>query len=104
MEPWSELAELAEREHELAQSGRWAEVADLSAERLRRSLALGKAPASAGPQLERIAHVQSRIDVALQLAHASAAQELAGITRGRTAVRGYGASLAASPSRVDSLR
>ena len=104
MEPWSELVALAEREYELAESGHWDEVAELSAERLRRSYALGQAPASARPQLERLALVQSRIDVALQLAHASAAQELAGVRRGRTAVRGYGAGLAPAPSRVDSLR
>ena len=104
MEAWSELVALAEREYEFAESGRGEEVAELSGERLRRSLALGQAPASARPQLERLAHVQSQIDVALQLAHASAAQELAGVRRGRTAVRGYGASLAPAPSRVDSLR
>ncbi len=104
MEPWSELVSLAEREYELARSGRWEEVAELSSERLRRSHALGRAPASARPQLERLARLQSQIDVALQLAHASAAQELAGVQRGRTAVRGYGATLAAAPSRVDSLR
>jgi hypothetical protein len=104
MEPWSELVALAEREYELARSGRWEDVAELSGERLRRSLALGQAPASARPQLQRLARVQSQIDVALQLAHASAAQELAGVRRGRTAVRGYGASLAPAPSRVDSLR
>ena len=104
MEPWSELVALAEREYELAQSGRWDEVAGLSGERLRRSLALGQAPASALPQLERLARVQSQIDVALQLAHAAAAQELAGVQRGRAAVRGYGAGLAPAASRVDSLR
>ena len=104
MDPWSELVALAEREHELAEEGRWEEVAELSGERLRRSLALGQAPTSARPALERLARVQSQIDVALQLAHASASQELAGVRRGRTAVRGYGASLAPSPSRVDSLR
>ena len=104
MEPWSELVALAEREYELAESGRWEEVAVLSAERLRRSYTLGQAPASAQPALERLAHVQSQIDVALQLAHASASQELAGVQRGRTAVRGYGAGLAPAPSRVDSLR
>ncbi len=104
MEPWSELVALAEREYELAESGRWEEVAVLSGERLRRSLALGQAPASARPALERLARTQSHIDVALQLAHASASQELAGIRRGRTAVRGYGASLAPAASRVDSLR
>jgi hypothetical protein len=104
MEPWSALVALAEREYELAESGCWEEVAELSGERLRRSLALGQAPASARPALERLARVQSQIDVAIQLAHASAAQELAGVRRGRTAVRGYGASLAAAPARVDSLR
>ena len=104
MDPWSELVALAEREHELAQAGQWDEVAELSGERLRRSLALGQAPAAARPALERLARLQSEIDVALQLAHASAAQELAGVRRGRTAVRGYGASLAPAPSRVDSLR
>jgi len=104
MDPWSELVALAEREHELAEEGRWEEVSELSGERLRRSLALGQAPASARPALERLARTQSQIDVALQLAHASASQELAGIRRGRNAVRGYGASLAPAASRVDSLR
>jgi hypothetical protein len=104
MEPWSELVALAEREYELAASGCWDEVAELSGERLRRSLALGPAPVSALPALERLARVQSQIDVALQLAHASAAQELAGVRRGRTAVRGYGAGLVPAQSRVDSLR
>jgi len=104
MDPWSELVALAEREHELAASGHWEEVAELSGERLRRSLALGQAPASARPALERLARVQSQIDVAIQLAHASASQELAGVRRGRTAVRGYGASLAPAPSQVNSLR
>jgi hypothetical protein len=104
MEPWGELVALAEREYELAASGCWDEVAELSGERLRRSLALGAPPVSALPALERLARVQSQIDVALQLAHASAAQELAGVRRGRTAVRGYGAGLVPAQSRVDSLR
>ncbi len=104
MDPWSELVALAEREYELAESGHWDEVAELSGERLRRSLSLGQAPASARPALERLAHVQSQIDISIQLAHASASMELAGVRRGRTAVRGYGASLAPAPSRVDSLR
>ena len=104
MDPWSELVALAEREYELAELGLWEDVAELSGERLRRSLALGPAPASALPALERLARVQSQIDLATQLAHASAAQELAGVRRGRTAVRGYGASLAPAPSQVDSLR
>src|SRR3954465_8749797 len=104
MEPWSELVALAERQYELAESGRWEDVAELSGERLRRSLALGPAPASARPALERLARVQSQIDLALQLAPAAAAPEPSRGRRGRTAVRAYGASLARSPSRVDSLR
>jgi hypothetical protein len=104
MDPWSELVALAEREHELAGEGRWEEVAELSSERLRRALALGAAPASARPQLERLGRLETQIHNALVTASAFASRELAGIRRGRTAVRGYGASLAPAPSRVNSLR
>jgi hypothetical protein len=104
MDPWSELVALAEREHELAQAGQWDEVAGLSSERLRRSLALGPVPATARPQLEQIAVLQSQIHNALTTASAFATQELARTRRGRTAVAGYGASLGPAPSRVDSVR
>jgi hypothetical protein len=104
MDPWSELLALAEREHELATEGRWDDVAELSGERLRRSLALGAAPASARPQLEAIGRLQAQIHNALTTAHAFASRERAAARRGRTAMRGYGASLALAPSRVDSLR
>jgi hypothetical protein len=59
---------------------------------------------SAREQLERLARLQSQIGSALQSARAFTAQELARTRRGRIAVRGYGASLAPSPSQVDSLR
>jgi hypothetical protein len=104
MDPWSELVALAEREHELAVDGRWDEVAELSGERLRRSLALGAAPASARPQLEQLGRLQSQIQSALATAHAFAVRERAAARRGRAAVRGYGASLGPAPSRVNSLR
>jgi hypothetical protein len=104
MDPWGELVALAEREHELAQAGRWDEVAELSAERLRRSHALGQAPESARPALERLDRLQAQIRVSLATAHAFASRELGEVRRGRTAVRGYAASLAPAPSRVDSLR
>jgi hypothetical protein len=104
MDPWSELVELAEREHELAADGRWDKVAELSGERLRRSLALGAAPASARPQLEELGRLQSQIQAALATAHAFAVRERDAARRGRAAVRGYGASLGPAPSRVDSLR
>jgi hypothetical protein len=104
MDPWGELVALAEREHELAQSGHWDELALVSSERLRRSQALGQAPESARPALERLGQLQSQIRASLTSAHAFASRELAEIRRGRTAVRGYGASLDRAPSRVDSLR
>jgi hypothetical protein len=104
MDPWSELVALAEREHELALAGRWDEVAELSGERLTRSRALGQAPASARVQLERLDRLQSQIRSALLTASAFASRELAGVSRGRTVVRGYGAGLAPVSSRVNSLR
>ncbi len=104
MDPWGELVALAEREHELAQSGRWDELAELSTERLRRSQALGQAPASARPSLERLGELEAQIRSLLAIAHAFASLELGEIRRGRTALRGYAASLAPAPSRVDSLR
>jgi hypothetical protein len=104
MDPWGELVALAERERELALAGRWDELAERSTERARLADSLGPAPASARPQLERLSQLHAQISAALQIGHAAAAQELAGIRRGRTALHGYGASLAPAPPRVDSLR
>jgi hypothetical protein len=104
MDPWAELVALAERELQLAQAGHWDEVAELSTERQRRSLALGQAPRSARPSLERLDRLQAQIRVSLATAHAFASRELGEIRRGRTAIRAYGASLAPAPPRVDSLR
>lgn len=104
MDRWGELVALAEREHELALAGRFDEVADLSTERLRFARALGQAPASARPALERLQELQAQIDTTLQTARAFNQSELARVTRGRSAVRGYGAGLSPAPSQVDSLR
>jgi hypothetical protein len=104
MDPWGDLVALAEREHELALSGRWEELAELASQRARLAETLGQAPASARPQLERLAELESLVSAALQVGHAAVGQELAGIRRGRNAVRGYGAGLAPAPSRVDSIR
>jgi hypothetical protein len=104
MDPWSELVALAERELELANDGRWHELAELSTERLRRSHALGQAPASARPALERLAELQPQIHAAVATASAFTQAELARVRRGRTAVRGYGASLGAPAHRINSLR
>ena len=105
MDPWGELVALAEREHALALAGRWEEVAALSTERVRRAAALGPAPVSARPALERLAELQAQISAALASARAFTSRELAGLRRGRVAVRGYGATavLSPAPARVDGL-
>jgi hypothetical protein len=105
MDPWNELVALAERELELAHAGRWEDVADSSAERVRRAEALGAAPAAAASALRRLSHVQAQITASLVTARAFTGRELATLRRGRTAVRGYGASATVGPahSRVDGL-
>jgi hypothetical protein len=104
MDAWGDLVALAERERELALCGQWDELAELSGERLRRAQALGQAPASARPQLERLSQLQSQIDASLLSARAFTARELADLRRKRTVVQGYGAGLAPAQPRVDSLR
>jgi hypothetical protein len=105
VDPWGDLVALAEREHELALEARWEEVAVLSGERVRRAAALGPAPASAAPALERLSQLQAQITAALLSARAFTSRELRGLRRGRAAVNGYGATavLAPAPQRVDGL-
>lgn len=105
MDPWAELVALAERELELAHAGRWDAVAESSTERVRQAGALGAAPAVAAPQLERLSQLQSQITASLLVARAFAGRELDSLRRGRSAVRGYGASAALAPAlgRVDGL-
>jgi len=104
MDPWSELVTLAEHELELANDGRWQELADVSTERLRRAHALGAAPTSARGALERLAQLQPQIHAAVATASAFTQGELGRLRRGQAAVRGYGASLGVAPPRVNSLR
>jgi hypothetical protein len=104
MDPWGDLVALAEGERELALAGHWDELAELSSERLRRSRALGQAPACARAQLERLSQLQSQIDASLVSARAFAGRELAELRRKRTAVHGYGAGLEPAAASVDSLR
>jgi Flagellar protein FliT len=105
VDPWSELVALAERELEHARAGRWEAVADSSGERVRRAAALGAAPASAAPALERLAELQGQITPLLVAGRAFTARELSSLRRGRHAVRGYGATAAIAPARrrVDGL-
>jgi hypothetical protein len=100
--PWAELVTLAERERELALAGRWDEVAESSAERVRLAATLGQAPAAARGELERLGELQAQITAAITVARAWTVRELGELGRGRIAVRGYGASgRPAARSRVD---
>jgi hypothetical protein len=99
--PWANLVALAERERDLALDGRWEEAAEASSVRLEASLALGTPPAAARPHLERLLELQHEITAGLTAARAFTARRLGNLNRGRTAVRGYGASLGSLPSAVD---
>jgi hypothetical protein len=99
--PWAELVTLAEREHELARDGRWDEVAETSAQRLRAAQALGAPPADARPHLERLAELQAQITATVASARAFTLRKIGSMERGRTAVRGYGtAGRSAAPARL----
>jgi hypothetical protein len=105
MDPYAELVALAERELEHARAGRWEDMASTASERVRRAEALGAPPASAAPQLHRLAELNARITPLVASARAFTGRELATLRRGRTAVRGYGATATVVParSRIDGL-
>jgi len=98
MDAWDALLRRVAAERELAEEGRWEELAQSTAERVRLTAVLGPAPASARPVLEAIASLQDELVGTLRLARADAARELAGIGRGRGAVAGYAAAHA-EPAR-----
>jgi hypothetical protein len=91
--PWADLVTLAERELELALEGRWEEAMEASTVRLETSLALGAPPAAARGHLERLLELQQLITAGLTVARANTARQLGDMTRGRTAMRGYGSAL-----------
>ncbi len=98
--PWEELLALAEREHACARAGDWGGVAALGADRAHRAAALPAVPpAAALPALQRLAAVQEELVALLVAARAATTRELGRIDRGRSAVRGYGAT-AAAPARL----
>jgi len=99
--PWAELVTLAERERELARDGRWDEVVEASAQRLRAAQALGAPPAAARPHLERLAELQAQITATVATARVFTLRKIGSMERGRTAVRGYGtAGRTAAPARL----
>jgi hypothetical protein len=98
MDPWSTLLARASAERQLVAEGRWEELAESTAERVRLAAALGPAPRGARLVLEALAVVQQEITGALETARAETARELAGLTTGRGAVAGYAAAQS-SPRR-----
>lgn len=98
MDPWATLLARASAERRLVAEGRWDELAESTAERVRLAAALGPAPRGARLVLEALAVVQQEITTALETARADTARELAGLNTGRGAVAGYAAAQS-SPRR-----
>ena len=101
MGPWQDLLARAERELSLAREGRWEELAEAGAERVRYAAALPAPTAGVRPLLERALHVQAQIEQLLTAARAHTARELGSLHRGRGAVRGYAPVLGAPGGWVD---
>jgi hypothetical protein len=94
-----ELLVLTEREHELVVSCAWEELAALDA--TRRELVArmtGAPPRSAHARLERARAIQAQTSALLAARVDELRGELGTLSRGRTAVRGYGGD--AAPTRA----
>ena len=101
MNAWQDLLARAERELTLAREGRWEELAEAGAERVRLATALPAPAPGVRPLLERLALVQAQITALLTAARAETARELGTLDRGRGAVRGYAPLSAARGGWVD---
>ena len=101
MDPWQDLLDRAERELALAREARWEELAAAGAERIRLAAALPAPAAQARPLLERLALVQEQLTALLTAARAGTARELATLSRGRGAVRGYAPAAGGAGGWVD---
>jgi hypothetical protein len=95
MDPWSTLLAKANAERQLAAEGRWDELAESTAERVRLAAALGPAPRGARLVLEALAAVQQELTTTLEHARGETARELAGLSTSRGAVAGYAAAQSA---------
>jgi hypothetical protein len=98
MDQWAALLARASAERDMAAQGRWEELAESTAERLRLTAALGPAPRQARPVLEALATIQDELTTTIRRARADTARELAELGRGRGAVAGY-ASAQTAPQR-----
>jgi hypothetical protein len=101
MNPWHDLLARAERELSLAREGRWEELAEAGAERVRLAATLPAPAPAVRPLLERALRVQAQIDQRLTVARAHTARELGTLHRGRGAVRGYAPVAGAAGGWVD---
>lgn len=99
MDPWTALLARATAERQLAAEGRWEELAESTAERVRMAAALGPAPRGARLVLEALAVVQQELTATLARGRAEAARELAALGQGREAVAGYAAARTAPARR-----
>ena len=98
MSPYDALADLAERELELAAAGEAGELAELQAERSALVAALpAMPPAEARPALERAATIQGLVTDLLAERVRESGGELGRVARGRSAIQGYA-------PRVDPLK
>ena len=98
---WQDLLARAARERELAAEGRWEELVQAGAERAALAAQLPPAPPAARLVLERLAAVQQELTAAIFAARADTLRELAGVRRGRGAVRGYAGAVAHRGGWVD---
>ena len=99
MDPWTALLARATAERQLAADGRWEELAESTAERVRMAAALGPAPVGAKLVLEALAVVQAELTATLAAARAEIAREIAALPNARGAVAGYAAAAQAAPER-----
>jgi hypothetical protein len=101
---YDELLALVEREHSLVVAGAWEELAAVDAARRDVVARLpAAAPASAAGALQRAAKIQAYTSALLAVGSDELRRELAGLSHGRAAVRGYGgaALTPVAAARVD---
>jgi hypothetical protein len=101
MTTFSDLAVLAARELELVREGRWDEASVLAAEREALAPALAPAREEDRPALELLLQLQERLVAECALARDAAARDLAGLMRGRGAMRGYRSAAGGPVARID---
>jgi hypothetical protein len=101
MSAWADLAVLADRELALLREGRREDARALADERDALAPAMPQPREDDRPALELLLSLQEQLVVEFTLARDAAAREMAALTRGRGAVRGYAGTAARPAARVD---